>query len=854
MKQEISFGTWARNQRRLLDLTRQALANQVGCAEVTLRRIENDTLKPSRELALILLEKLGIPENDRQQWVQFARGLTGHPKQAVDSSPAKPLTNLLLQLSTFIGREKEQAEIIQHINKHRLVTLTGTGGVGKTRLSIKVGEQVLGDYSNGVWLLELASLKDPTLLPQTVATQLGLVTQSNDPLSEILVNFLRTKTILLIFDNCEHLLNACSQLADTLLKNCPNVKILATSRETLGIMGELLYRVPSLGLPDMEGAFENIREYAAMRLFEERAQLAQSDFKLTKENAASVAQICSRLDGIPLAIELAAAHMVIFSTDQLAARLNKSFDLLTGRSVTALPRQQTIRASIDWSWTLTSNPERTLLRRISVFSGGWTLEAAESICSGDGIESTQVLGLMSQLVAQSLVNVNQASGREKRFHVHEAIRQYAHEKLVEAGESENIRSLHLKYYLKLSELDDPALHGIQQMEWFGLINVERGNIRVALEHALQTDLEAGLYLAGRLIRYWENYDLREGLTWTTEFVQKQESKNYPRARAIALLTQGDILWYLQQFDAGRSIAKECLALFRACGDQQGEYEGLMLMGAVLQFQEGMEEKVQVQKQALDLAISIGDTWRRARVLAALGWDQRDPEQAREYWEEAIILFRQLGDWRSLVHTLGILSFTLLSNGDVESAKKFQDEALEANQHTNDKWGMEFVLTGKSHIALMQGNYEQARAFLQKNLDFLKEVGNRMGYLWGYARLGYVALREGNVAEAHHILIEVIGSFHKDKNKNGLAFSLEKMASLYVVLDKPEDAARLIGWSDRTRKALGEPRPRREQIDLDRDIASISAKTGNGTFEKYHKEGMAMTIEEAVALAVKEIRL
>jgi tetratricopeptide (TPR) repeat protein len=219
-----------------------------------------------------------------------------------------------------------------------------------------------------------------------------------------------------------------------------------------------------------------------------------------------------------------------------------------------------------------------------------------------------------------------------------------------------------------------------------------------------------------------------------------------------------------------------------------------------------------------------------------------------------VLFKQLGDWRSLVHTLGILSFTLLSSGDVESAQKFQNEALEANQHTNDKWGMEFVLTGKSHIALMHGNYGQARAFLQKNLDFLEEVGNRMGYLWGSARLGYVALREGSVAEAHHILIEVIRNFYKDKNKNGLAFSLEKMASLYVVIDKIEDAARLIGWSDTTRKAFGEPRPRVEQIDLDRDIATIRTKIGNAAFEELHKEGGAMAIDKAVALAVKEIRL
>jgi predicted ATPase/DNA-binding XRE family transcriptional regulator len=853
MTEELSFGSWLRNQRRSLDLTRQALAAQAGCAEITLRRIENGDLKPSRELAHILLEKINIPENESEQWIDFARGLAKYPKQNTPPLTNKPQTNLPSLLTTFIGREKEQAEILQHLNNHRLVTLTGSGGIGKTRLAIKIGKQLQGEYSNGVWLLELAALNDPALLPQTITTQLGLVTLSSEPLAEVLINFLRNKTILLIFDNCEHLLDACSQLVDTLLKNCANLKILATSREILGITGELSYRVPSLGLPDDE-SHKNIGDYESIQLFEERAQLAQSNFTLTKKNASFVAHICSRLDGIPLAIELAAARITIFSVEQIADRLDESFNLLTSGSRTAMPRQQTIRASIDWSWDLISDSERILLRRLSIFSGGWTLEAAESICSGNGIEHPQIVELMSQLVAKSLVHVNQASGREKRFQIHEAIRQYAYEKLIESNEAENIRSLHLKYFLKLSEVDEPALYGIQQVEWFRRIHDERGNIRVALEYASRTDIEAGLYLTGKLIQYWENHDLREGLNWTTEFVNKQESKKYPRARAIALLAHGEIQWYLQQFDAARSTAEECLALFRSCGDQQGEYECLMLMGAVLQFLEGMEEKVEVQKQALALAVSLDDTWRQARGLAALGWDQRDPEQAREYWEDAIALLRQLGDWRNLLHTLGILGFTLLSNGDLETAQKYQNEALEANQHINDKWGMEFVLTSKSHIALMNGDYEQARAFLQENIDFLEEVGNRIGFLWGSARMGHIALREGKLEEAHQIFVEVIRNFYKDKNQSGLAFTFEKMASLYVTIDKPKDAARLLGWADATRNESGDPRPRLEQIDLDRDIATIRSKIGSAAFEKYHNEGKAMKPEEAVELAMKRIRL
>lgn len=850
MTEELSFGAWVRTQRRSRDLPRQGLANQVGCAEITLRRVENGTLRPSKELALLLLEKLGIPENDRPRWIQFARGLAGCPAQTIAASPVKPLSNLPSSLTTFIGREEEQAEIIQSLKKHRLVTLTGSGGVGKTRLSIRVGEQALGDYSNGVWLLELDSLNDPALLPQTVVALFGLVTQSTDPLMEVLINFLRNKTILLIIDNCEHLLEACAHLADLLLKKCPGLKILATSREALGVMGEVLYRVPSLGLPDVQASPENNRACESVRLFEERAQLVQADFKLTAGNASVVAQICSRLDGIPLAIELAAARVVIFSTDQIATRLDESFNLLTGGNRTALPRQQTLRASIDWSWNLLSDSERALMRRLAVFAGGWTLESAESICGGDGVEPLPVFELMNHLVAKSLVIVNQEHGHGKRFHLHETIRQYAHEKLVQSGEVENVRNQHLKYFLKLSEMDEPALHGTQQMEWFGRINDELGNIRVALEHASRTDLEAGLYLSGRLIRYWSNFDLREGLSWTSEFVRNPGSGNYPHGRVKALLAQGEILWYLQQFNAALTAAEECLVLSRACEDPVSEFESLMVMGSASQFLDGMVEKSGFHGQALDLAISIGDTWRQARALSALGWDQRDPVQARDNWEKGIALFRQIGDLRNLVHTLGILGFTVLSNGDLESAQKYLDEALEVNSRTHDRWGMEFVLTGKGIMALISGEYGQARAFLQENAEFLEEVGNRMGYLWARARLGYVALREGKVAEAQNTLVGIVENFHEGRNKSGLAFTLDKIASLCVIADQPEIAASLLGWVDATRGEIGDPRPRLEQADVDRDIAAIRAEIGNDAFEVTYNEGRGLSLDEAAALAMR----
>jgi non-specific serine/threonine protein kinase len=631
------------------------------------------------------------------------------------------------------------------------------------------------------------------------------------------------------------------------------VKILATSREALGILGEIVYPMPSLGLPDIQQTLEKFREYESARLFEERARLAQPDFNLTMENASSVAQICSRLDGIPLAIELAAARVNMFSTAQIASRLDDRFNLLTGGSRTALPRQQTLRASIDWSWNLISDPERALLRCLTVFAGGWTLQAAESVCSAAGdIESTPVAELMTQLVAKSLVIANRQPGRERRFHLHETIRQYAYGKLIQVGEEKNIRSRHLNYFRELSELADPALHGPHQMEWYNRLTDERDNLRVALAYASGSDastadLEAGLSISAKLVDHWVASDLREGLHWSTELIQNPASQTLPQARAKALITQGYMLWHMQQFEAVRSIAEECLAVFRSCSDQLGEYDALILMGNVSQFAGGMEQRAEFHRRALALARSMGDVLRQAYALSMLGRDQRDPQRSRAQLEEAVVLFRQIGDWRFLAQTLGILGSTVLSNGDLESAQEFLDEAYEVNQQSNNS-AMDFVLTGKAILCMLRGEYGQARTFVQTNIDDLEQKGNRMRVLWGYAWLGYVALREGSVAEAQQILVETIENFHADQNKSGLAFALDKVASLYVLTGKPEAAARLIGWSDATREEIDDPRPRLEQADLDRDIAALKATIGADAYEMAYNAGQGLTLGEAVAFA------
>jgi tetratricopeptide (TPR) repeat protein len=305
---------------------------------------------------------------------------------------------------------------------------------------------------------------------------------------------------------------------------------------------------------------------------------------------------------------------------------------------------------------------------------------------------------------------------------------------------------------------------------------------------------------------------------------------------------------MQQFEAVLSIVEECLAVFRTCNDRQGEFDALMLMGGATQFVTGMEQKTEFQQQALAMARSMGDVWKEGLALSSLGWDQRDPGLGRRHWEAGIALLRQAGDWRKLAETLGILGFTVLSNGDLESAQKYLDEAYEINQQINNK-EMEFVLTGKGILALLSGEYGQARAFLKENAGHQEEVGNRMGLLWARARMAYVALHEGKKDEAQRLLVDAIRNFHADQNKSGLAFTLDRMASLYMATGRHEAAAHLIGWSDATREEVGDPRPRIEQADLDRDVTAIKARFGPSAMEAAYQSGWNMTLDEAVALAL-----
>src|SRR6266508_2060577 len=584
------------------------------------------------------------------------------PLKTLESFPH----NLPVQLTSFIGREREIAEAKQLISNARLLTLIGPGGTGKTRLALQVAQDLLPSFTDGVWLAELAPLTARALIPQTIAGIFGLRELPNMPLNNLVTDYLRAKELLLILDNCEHLIEACAGLSENLLRNCPRLKIIASSREALGIAGEMVYRVPSLSLPDpAQITREVLMDSESARLFVERAIAAQSKFSLTDQNASSIAQICHRLDGIPLALELAAARVAVFSPEEIAARLGDRFKLLTGGRRTALPRQQTLRALIDLSYDLLSNEEQTLLRQLSVFAGGWTFQAAEAVCS-----DLDVLTLLTQLVNKSLVMADEQEN-STRYRLLETIRQYARDKLLEAGESEKVRNRHLDFFLKFAEEAETYMNGPQEMEWRALLDTEYDNLRTAFEWAMGNDMEKVLRLGGALHLFWERHGYEvEGRRLMTEVLAR--AKTFPpvegeaarerivyQAKALNAIGflgfgQGDNFGSMKAFEDSAN-------LLRQIGEKRMLAQALAYIGMARAFLGDREAAYAMEEEAITLAREVGDKFTLGVALSnmagVIATTQGDLERLRPYAEEGIQLLKETGShWAVAMTVFGFALF------------------------------------------------------------------------------------------------------------------------------------------------------------------------------------------------------
>ena len=771
------------------------------------------------------------------------------PLRTLDNLP----NNLPTQLTSFVGREKELADVKKLMYGAHLLTLLGSGGVGKTRLSIQAGSEMLDQYHDGVWFVELASIFDPLLVPYTTATTLGLREERQRPVIDILCDYLREKKMLLILDNCEHLVDACARMADQILHAAPATRILASSREALGIGGEVTYRVPSLGLPDPSHLppFESLSQYEAVKLFIDRATSAVQTFTVTNDNAPALAQDCHHLDGIPLAIELAAAKIRVLSVEQIAKRLDDRFKLLTGGSRTMTERHQTLRAAIDWSYNLLPFEEQVLFRRLAVFVGGWTLEAAEPICSDESVKSEDVLALLEQLINKSLVIKEEIEG-ESRYHMLETIRQYAYEKLLESEETAQMRDRHLDYFRTFAEKAETGILNADQVAWLKKLDHEIDNIRLALDWSQQDRAEDGLRLGSAIWRFCLRY------SYTNELVEKLNQllqhpqgirRTAARAKTLYILTILAV-WQSGQRNYARqhALAEECLAIYRELGDPKGEAAALYAMG-VGENQYGDPDALSFLLQSLALYRAINDKTEICDVLIVISQVSTDPIQRQSCLEEALALARQRGDAVTMAGALDNLGNLAMDMRNLSQSRSYFEESLKVQLPLGAP-GYITTLKYFVNVAMYEGDFLQARALCNEVRSLSEKAGMTMTwqYLWSLANIGEIELREGNIAQAKEIFSLAIQQFQKANRLDGVIYIIEVLASLNVNQGQPECAARLFAWADAMREKIDDQRPPMEQDSVDKDLAVIHSQLEEAEFAKFSEDGRALTMEQAIALA------
>jgi predicted ATPase/DNA-binding SARP family transcriptional activator len=784
-----------------------------------------------------------------------------------------PDHNLPVQLTRFIGREREMAEVRRLLASTHLLTLTGAGGCGKTRLALQAAASVLEEFPDGVWLVELAPLVDPTLVPQAVAAVLGVREQPGRSVAETLLDRLRPRFLLLVLDNCEHLLTAVAQLAERLLRACPHLRILATSREGLNIVGEQMFRVPPLPVPpDVDrGSWivgrpngllpqrstipdpaSDLLQYEAVQLFVDRAGASQPGFAVTAGNAPAVAQVCRRLDGIPLAIELAAARVRVLPVEQIHARLDDMFRLLTGGSRTALPRQQTLRAAIDWSYELLTEAERTLLRRLSVFAGGWTLEAAEGVCAGDGIEAWEVLDVLTGLVDKSLVIVDE-QGEQPRYRLLETVRQYGRERLLEAGEEAAVRGRHRDWCLALAE--QGALPGESERAWYDRLEREHDNLRAALAWSkVQGQGEVGLRLGGALPWFWERRGYwTEGREQLAGLLALPGAQARTAVRAEALYGAGWLAHDQGEYGPAQALIEEGLAIFRELGDKGGIATSLGGLGKVAHHQGDYGAARALYEECLTIQRELGNKGGNVLTRTGLGGVARaqgDYGAARAIFEEALAIHRERGNKSDIAWSLSFLGNVASDQRNYEEAWALFEESLAIHREAGDKCGIAWLLNRLGRVALSQGNYEAARALLEESLAIHRELGSKWGIAWSLCFLGTFALSQGDYGAARALLEESLAIFRELGSKWGIASILEGLAALAVAQAQSERAARLFGAEEGLREAMGAPLPPADRAEHDRSVAAVRTALGEEGFAAAWAEGQRMELEQAIACALE----
>ena len=735
------------------------------------------------------------------------------PLRTLESRP----NNLPMQPTPLVGREREVEDIRGRLlaPEVRLLTLTGPGGTGKTRLALQAAADLLDEFEDGVFFVALATLTDPTLVASTVAQALDVRESGDQTLIEGVKDYLKDKRLLLVLDNFEQVLEA-APLAGELL-SAPRLKVLATSRIPLGVYGEHEYAVPPLAIPDPKRlpGLEALSQYEAVRLFIERARAAKVDFAVTNENAPAVAEICARLDGLPLAIELAAARVKLLPPNAMLGRLGRRLKLLTGGARDLPERQRTLRGAIEWSHTLLDEGEKSLFARMAIFSGGRTLEAVEAVCDAEGDLPVDTFEGVSSLLDKSLVRQEEGPEDEPRFIMLETIHEYAREKLQQSGEAEEIGRAHTEYFLALAEEAEPELTGADQAGWLERLEAEHDNLRAALSWSLEgEDPELGLRLANALSYFWfvRGY-WSEGRGWLEEALAGNAGA-LPEARAKALRVLASLAVEQGDFGRGETSAQEALTLYRGLGDQKGVADSLCELGWASLYQGDYEQAEALYEEGLAAARQSNDAWSIAfalNALSALISDRGDYERAEALWEESLALGRKLGDRQRVRAVLINMGYVTAARGDFERAGALLEEGLAMSRESKDPYTNTTALLGLGIVETRRGDHGRAKTLLEEGLVLSRKLGSMV-----------------NAAEI-----------------------LETLAEMAGALGDGTRAARLWGAADTLREVTGSPWAPQERRLHEPYLAAVRSGVDEAVWRAAWEEGRAMTLEDAIAYALED---
>jgi predicted ATPase/class 3 adenylate cyclase len=796
-----------------------AHGGQILLSDVT-HDLSRDSLPPGcslRPLGEHRLKDLGRPESVYQ---------LVHPDLPSEFPPLRSLdnpelpNNLPRQLTSFIGREHELAEIKALLGDSPLVTLTGTGGSGKTRLALQAAADLLDGNRDGVWLVELAPLAEPEFVPQTVAAVLGVKEEPGKSVTQSLTDHLKNRQLLLLLDNCEHLLNACAKLIDAILRHCPHVQVLATSREALGIAGETAFRIPSLSLPDLKEpqTAESLSHYEAVRLFIDRAHQVQAGFTVTNQNAPALASVCQRLDGIPLAIELAAARVRSLTVEEINGKLDQRFRLLTGGSRTALPRQQTLRSLIDWSYDLLNEAEKALLCRLSVFSGGWTLEAAEAVCAGDPVEEWEILDLLTSLCDKSLV-ITEESGGATRYRMLETVRQYSHERLLDHGETESIRDLHCQWFAR-----------------------EAGPFRDAF--ALGKRRELGL----RAAQDTDNY--RSALEWS--ITQTGGSEGTFRIATALCVT---CMW------SGRlREGKECAAAALAVEPPESPRSAvgtLLAIASQLHWMSGdLNECRQAGERAIELLDEAADApaFVYAAAVASMALDaQRDYERIDALTNRMLRVARQFGNPVMVANSLRGRAIWLGTSERHEEAEALYLESLSTARQCDYRLGEAQALNCLGELRRLMGRHAEAAPYYEQSIAIFQEINADWPLQMVEINLAFCRLLTGEELQSACLFQDGLRRNREFGNSIGVALTLFGAAGLMNRSSDPESAAKLLGAVQTMLASFGGQPAGADRADIERVTAEVQAALDPDRFEALVDEGRSMSLEKAIRLATSALQ-